>query len=139
MNKTLITVGVIILLVVGWYLFRSAEDMASRTLVVQLEPQNNSGISGTATFTDTAGGAEVVFNLTGTPSGIAQPAHIHLNNCANIGGVKYPLTSPMNGNSVTMLNVGIDQILAELPLSINVHKTSQEASVYVACGNIVAQ
>ena len=151
MNKITIAIAVILVLVAGWYFLKPGENLgqdnqmdqdnqaeAPKTLVVQLEPQNDSGISGTATLTDAAEGSEVVISLAGSPLDILQPAHIHLNNCANIGGVEYPLNFPLNGRSETMLDVSVDEILVNLPLSINVHKSVAEASVYVACGDIVA-
>jgi hypothetical protein len=145
MNKLIIAIVVAIVLVAGWYFLKPAADMeqdngaeAPKSLVVQLQTQNNSGVTGTATFTETAEGSKVVLNVTGSLLDVVQPAHVHLNNCANIGGVKYPLNFPINGYSETMLDASIEEILAGLPLSVNVHKSVAEASVYVACGDIVA-
>ena len=114
-----------------------SEEQVLREVMVNLREQNESGMSGTAVFTETNGRVRVVLNLTGAPQGVVQPAHIHANSCADIGGVKYPLTFPLNGSSETMLEVSLDEILAGLPLAVNVHKSAAEALVYVACGDIV--
>lgn len=109
------------------------------SIQVKLSEQNNSGQSGTAILTETNGKTKVIVNFTGKPSGVAQPAHIHLSSCATIGAVKYPLTNVDKGASQTELNVTMAELLAGLPLSINVHKSAAEASVYVACGDIVTE
>ena len=153
MNKLIIIFGVIIAVGVGWYLWSTGiftqpsgseeetvtqeESIMEERVTVTLSEQNNSGESGVATIIESVGGVLVVLDLIGAPDGIAQPAHVHFESCANIGGVKYPLTSPVNGYSETTLDISMADIQAGLPLSINVHKSDQEASVYVACGNIV--
>ncbi len=114
----------------------TAATSSAKTLQITLNEQNKSGQSGKVVITEVNGKAKVLLNLTGKPSGVAQPAHIHLGSCATIGAVKYPLTSVATGTSQTMLDVSVDQLLAGLPLSINVHKSAAEASVYVACGDI---
>lgn len=107
-----------------------------KTLQIMLSEQNGSGQSGKAVITEVNGKAKVVLNLTGKPSEVAQPAHIHLSTCAAIGSVKYPLTSISKGASQTMLPVSINELIAQLPISINVHKSAAEVSAYVACGDM---
>ncbi|MCH8986716.1 hypothetical protein IIA94_00915 [Patescibacteria group bacterium] len=104
---------------------------------VNLQEQNESGESGTAVITEVGGRIRVVLSLTGAPEDVVQPAHIHMNSCANLGGVEYPLEFPTNGSSETMLEISMAELQAGLPLSVNVHKSPEEAGVYVACGNIV--
>jgi len=112
------------------------EGESPQSIVVALSEQNESGLTGTARLTDRDGSTLVRINLTGAPEGIAQPAHIHANSCADIGEILYPLEFPVNGVSVTTLDVSLDAILAQLPLSLNVHKSVEEISVYVACGDL---
>jgi hypothetical protein len=107
-----------------------------KTFNFDLKEQNNSGQSGHVVITEVDGKAKVIVNLTGKPSGVAQPSHIHVSSCATIGAVKYPLTNVTNGASQTMLPVSIDALLTGLPLSLNVHKSASESNVYVACGDI---
>ena len=74
--------------------------------------------------------------MIGAPQAVAQPAHIHVGTCLDVGAVKYPLTSLVNGMSVTVLAVTLDQLRAEQPLGLNVHKSTAETSVYVSCGDL---
>ncbi|TSC82587.1 MAG: hypothetical protein G01um101420_254 [Parcubacteria group bacterium Gr01-1014_20] len=115
------------------------DSMESKSEVsVTLSTQNASGISGTATISDVDGKAKVVLSLTGAPAEISEPAHIHIGSCAEIGAVKYPLISVLGGVSETILEVSTETLLGSLPLAINVHKSAEEVSVYVACGDLLA-
>jgi hypothetical protein len=105
-------------------------------VVFQLKMQNNSGESGTATLSDENGKTKVVLSIMGMPKDVSQPAHIHTSTCAAIGGVKYPLNFPKNGTSETVIDVSLGSLLAQGPLSLNVHKSAMEISNYVACGNL---
>lgn len=101
-----------------------------------MSEQNNSGEFGTATLTEENDKVKVVLKMTGAPAGVTQPAHIHIGSCPEVGAVKYPLTSPVNGLSETTLDVTLDQLKAAMPLAINVHKSVPEGSVYVSCGDL---
>jgi len=143
MSKNLLILGgIIILVIIGFVVFRSepgpaAPPSSGVKAPVILSEQNNSGQSGSALFTEEGGNAKVMVNLENSPAG-PQPAHIHVGSCATLGDVRYPLTSPENGSSETTLNVSLAQLSSELPLAVNVHKSPAEAQVYVACGDISA-
>jgi len=149
MNKYILIVGIVVLAGIGLYMWSTStvtqapastevnEPKEVNEVVVNLMEQNGSGESGTATITEVEGGVKVVLSLIGAPEGVVQPAHIHVNACADIAGVQYPLEFPTNGSSETMLEVFMNELQAGLPLSVNVHKSAEEASVYVACGDIV--
>jgi len=146
MKNTIIWIVVILVLVAGifWYVNRPAEETpnleekeVSEPVVVVMNAQNNSGLTGVATLTDMNGVTSVELDLTGAPKDIVQPAHIHFGSCAEIGEVAYPLESPVNGVSKTTLNTSLGDILTKLPLAINVHKSSEEAGVYVSCGDLL--
>jgi len=111
---------------------------AQDSLTVSLAAQNNSGESGTAQLTDMGGGkTRVVLALSGAPNGVAQPVHIHEGTCATLNPTpKYPLTNLANGKSETVVDVSMSELLSK-PYAINAHKSAQEVSVYVTCGNIV--
>lgn len=68
----------------------------------------------------------------------AQPAHIHLGSCAELGGIAYPLNAVENSFSQTILNVSIDQLRSQVPLAINTHQSEQELNRYIACADIKA-
>ncbi|MBI2577597.1 MAG: hypothetical protein HYV77_02000 [Candidatus Wildermuthbacteria bacterium] len=147
----IVGLGVLIVVLGGFFLFWGGDsrDTAPNTtqnsptptpqvqsVTIQLSSQNNSGETGTATLTNENGKTKVVLSLNGAPANVTQPAHIHSQPCANIGAVKYPLTSALNGASQTILDIPLSQILSELPLAVNVHKSNAESSVYAACGDI---
>jgi len=141
MNKTIIWVIVIVVIIVGWYFLRGDGESTTpidTAVTVTLAEQNTSGMSGKATLTDSNEGLMVALSLTGAPEDVEQPAHIHINSCADIGGVEYPLNSPVNGESATVLTgVTLDMLRGQLPLSLNVHKSAEEVGIYVACGDIL--
>lgn len=115
----------------------AAVRAATSTLTVTMNPQNNSGESGTATLTQVSGGVQVVLAIKGGPA-TAQPVHIHTGTCADLKGVVYPLTSVTAGASTTVVKgITIDQLLKS-PMAINVHKSASDLATYVSCGNIAA-
>ena len=155
MNRNLlIGVGVVIVLIVGYLLFSNMQQAptpqptttttqetaspsaAPSEISVTLSEQNKSGELGTATLMEVDGKVKVTLKLTGAPTGVAQPAHIHVGACPDVGAVKYPLTSPIDGMSETVLDVTLAQLKSELPLGINVHKSGDEVKVYVSCGDL---
>jgi hypothetical protein len=107
-----------------------------KTITLTFSAQNNSGETGTAVLSDENGQTKVVLSIIGQPADVSQPAHIHFGSCATLGAVKYPLNFPINGTSQTTVNRSLDQLLAELPLAINVHKSASEANIYVSCADI---
>jgi LPXTG-motif cell wall-anchored protein len=109
---------------------------AGNSVTVKVDAQNSSGQSGTATLQDMGNGTtKVTVNISGGSS-VAQPAHIHEGSCAKLDPKpKYPLTSLVNGTSVTIVNQPLSD-LADGTYAINVHKSAAEVSVYVSCGNI---
>ena len=114
----------------------STKSSGPLSFVVGLSAQNNSGETGTVNLLPvSATQTKVEVTVSGAPAG-SQPMHIHLGSCATLGGVKYPLNNLVDGKAETILDVTTNQLVAELPLAINVHKSPQETGVYVACGNI---
>ncbi|TSC75669.1 MAG: putative exported protein [Parcubacteria group bacterium Gr01-1014_30] len=151
MNKTLLWVIIIVAVIVGlWFVFWNKgtkpepvipeleveQPQVGREIIVQLSEQNNSGVSGFAYIQEVEDDLVVALALSGAPENVAQPAHIHRNNCEDIGGVLHPLEFPVNNYSSTNLSLTMDELLSQAPISINVHKSADEAQVYVACGNI---
>lgn len=105
---------------------------------VTLLPVASSGIfqSGDATFEEKDG--KVLINLDVTDIGVAngQPAHIHIGTCPGLGEIVYPLDNVVNGESETILDTTINQIKKQLPLAINIHKSTNEINMYTSCGEI---
>lgn len=112
---------------------------AADPVTVTLNPLNDSGESGTAVLTDLGNGkVRVEVAITGAPAGVVQPMHIHKGTCANLDPKPtYPLTSLTDGKSVTEIEATLTD-LQNGDFAINGHKSAQEASVYVFCGDIPA-
>lgn len=129
---TLVAVGV--LAVVGAGVADAAEPIN-----VVLTPQNNSGESGTATLSEAGAKTKVVVAVNGAPAGVAQPLHVHKGTCAQLDPKPaYGLTTLTGGKSETTIDVALTE-LQKGGFAINGHKSAQEASTYVFCGNIPAQ
>ncbi len=111
------------------------EALASEAVTVELGAVNDSGESGKATLTPVDGQTKVLIELSGAPADVAQPAHIHQGNCANLGGPAYPLEAVENGKSETTIDAKLSDLTAG-DFAINVHKSDKEISTYVACGDI---
>jgi hypothetical protein len=104
--------------------------------MVKLQPQNSSGESGTATLTDEGGKTKVVVTVTGQPAGTPQPMHIHKGTCATLDPKPaYGLPTLIDGKSEATVDVSLRDLQMG-GYAINGHKSAQEASVYVYCGEI---
>jgi hypothetical protein len=124
-----------ILLLAG--LFSNAALALDDTITVKLEAQNNSGQNGTATLTPQGDKTKVAIEIPNAPSGVAQPAHIHLGSCDKLDKApKWNLEAVKGGRSVTVVPVSLETILKD-KTAINVHKSAAEAQIYVSCGNII--
>jgi hypothetical protein len=111
------------------------DDAGSGDVTVDLSAQNESGESGTATFTQEGEKTKVVVDLSNAPSD-PQPAHIHAGTCAELNPQpEYPLTNVEDGKSETTVDAPLSELQAE-DYAVNVHKSEAEADVYVACGDI---
>ena len=126
-------------IVVVALLLMSASIVSAADLKVELKAQNNSGENGTATLSDAgAGKTKVSINVTGAPA-TAQPLHIHKGTCAKMDPKPaHALPNLTAGKSETTINVAMGDLQKE-PHAINGHKSAQEASVYVFCGEIPAK
>lgn len=111
---------------------------AAEPITVQLTPLNNSGESGTAVLTDAGAKTKVVVQIKGAPAGVGQPLHVHKGTCAQLDAKPaYGLTTLTGGKSETTIDVPIGDL--RKGYAINGHKSAQEASTYVFCGNIPSQ
>ncbi len=132
MRTSAIAVAAIVGLAVSQGTFAKAAD---QTASVTMKAQSGSGEDGTATLTQSGSDLTVtisVQNATTTP----EPAHIHTGSCANLGGVKYPLTNVVSGKSTTTLKGVTLASLQTGGFAINVHKSTSDLGTYVSCGDI---
>ena len=106
---------------------------------VTLNPQNNSGESGSATLTDSGDGKTKVSVQVNGQTGGPQPMHIHKGTCAQLDPAPaYGLPALTDGKSEATVNVSLGD-LQKADYAINGHKSPQEAATYVFCGEIPKQ
>src|SRR5215204_2694635 len=114
-----------------------AEDaLEGAEITLDLDEQNDSGITGTAKLSPTSDGkVEVEIELDGSDGG-PHPAHIHRGSCADLDpNPAFPLEDVVDGESDTTVEID----LADLTLdeyAVNVHESPENASVYVACADV---
>lgn len=108
---------------------------ADQTATITMKAQNGSGEDGTATLTQSGADLTVTISIPSGPT-TPQPAHIHTGSCADLGGVKYPLTNVVSGKSTTTLK-GVSLASVQTGgFAINVHKSASDLGTYVSCGDI---
>jgi hypothetical protein len=104
-------------------------------VTVDLAAQNNSGQSGTATLTAEGETTHVVVDVSDAVSD-SEPAHIHRGTCADLDPAPaFGLPNVEDGRSEATVDVTLDE-LESGDYAINVHKSNDEADVYVSCGDI---
>ena len=102
---------------------------------ITLTTLNDSGVTGTVSFTDLRGrtGVEVSVEPAGN---LDMPAHIHPGTCDNLTPQpKYPLENVRNGVSKTVVPAPIDELFAG-GLAVNIHKSNDDLKTYTACVDI---
>jgi hypothetical protein len=115
----------------------SAPGIALNQAILQFEAQNDSGITGGAILTELEGGdTAVTIGVVAVGFAEPMPAHVHEGTCDDLDPTpKYPLNDVATGASNTVIEVGLDELLAT-PHAVNIHKSAAEADVYVACAEI---
>ncbi len=127
-----------------------AQDSGTQT--IQLTPSQDSGVTGTATLTDTGGGVQVAVQVQGAPAG-EHPAHIHAGaTCADDrAGQGAPVEFPLNnvvvdntgsGSSTTVVSGATVAGLfsGDQARYVNVHALPEGEGVPpgIACGDLVS-
>jgi hypothetical protein len=113
----------------------AASASSNLTKVYNIKHTGTSSQSGTITFQAMGSETKVIINITKELASADEPAHIHVGGCKNPGAVKFPLTNVVHGYSVTILNMPISEATVA-GMSVNIHKSTQQLNIYVACGNI---
>jgi hypothetical protein len=123
--------------VLGLLLGVTSLAFAADSATTKLSAQNSSGETGTATLTKAGDNqTKVVLEVKGGPAGVSQPVHIHKGTCDKLDPKPaYPLSPVVNGKSESTVNASLDS-LEKGGYAINGHKSAQEASTYVFCGDI---
>ena len=117
----------------------SEEALEDVGITLDLDEQNDSGITGTATLSPTSDGqVEVEIELDGSEGG-PHPAHIHQGSCADLDpNPAFPLEDVVDGRSKTTVEVDVADLSAD-EYAINVHESPENAANYVACGDVRSQ
>ncbi|MBI2013642.1 MAG: CHRD domain-containing protein [Candidatus Colwellbacteria bacterium] len=151
MNKFVVIAAVVILALVGWWIWSQGGapttpgteetsqngEVTGESATIQLAQSNFSGVSGAATLIESGNNLVVMIETSGAPGGVAQPAHIHAGTCSELGGIVYELAPVLDGSSEIQLSgVSLSDLAEQMPLAINVHKSAEEIGVNVACGDI---
>lgn len=120
--------------------FTATAAASPDSVTIKMVALNGSGENGTATLTQVDGGLQVVVSLTNAPKDTPQPTHIHVGNCGNINKApEYPLTNTVNGKGTsTVPGVKLSDLM-KAKYAVNVHKSADEITTYVSCGNINAK
>ncbi len=122
----------------------------SATQTLELTPSRDSGVSGTATLTETNDGVEVTLDMQGLPKdGAEHLAHIHEgatcedDRADNGGPVKFPLTNVVaegdTGTSTMTVDTSFDELFSGDPYYVNVHAEQNDPDAVppgVACADV---
>jgi hypothetical protein len=104
--------------------------------VLNLEPQNDSGVTGTVTLTprgDERTEVTVEVEAAGYPS---MPAHIHPGTCDDmVPQPKYPLENVVDGSSTTQIPASLAELLSDT-VAINLHASNTRMELSTACVNL---
>ena len=106
-------------------------------IVVYLSPDQGEGQIGSATLMSDGSTTTVDIDVDPT-TGEAQPIHIHVGKCDDVGSVVHALQNVVNGVSTTVLDRSLDEILAG-DMLINVHASYADASNYTASGQLPSE
>lgn len=123
----LITIAAMVVMACG------SAAIPPRTITFQT--MNDSGVTGTVSFTDVSGKTrvEVTVDAGDNPD---MPAHIHPGACGNITPQpKFPLENARSGSSKTVVPASIDDLFAG-NLAVNLHKSNNDFKTHTACVDI---
>jgi len=134
-----IWIVIVLLIVAALVIYFFSLEPAQSQQTVTLNMQNDSGQNGVAELREEDGKVIVEIAVAPGVEGVEQPTHIHSGSCDDLGGIEYPLTILTNGVSTTTLDVNMTDLLSQLPLAINGHKSAEEIGTYITCGELTAK
>lgn len=142
-KKLLLPVAAILVIIIAviFISFRPKQAIPQQSQVVKnfsvvLNQQGNSGESGLATFEEKNGKTIVRIKVVNAPLDVPQPAHLHNGTCKEPISELFDIENVINGESETVLDVSLDELLKETPFVLNIHKSLDEDEVYTSCGTI---
>ncbi len=107
----------------------------SGEVVVVLNPENNSGQSGTVVLTPDGNKTRVAIRLLNYIPSAVQPAYIYEGRCASLGKARHVLNNVAFGGSYTIISISLDQLKAEPELAVAI-SSPQPVNQISSCGNI---
>jgi|GEM_PF-6742984 len=116
--------------------FRKTQTEGDRLFIFSLLERNNSGEGGVAVLEEVGGRTKLTIDLLGGPVDTSQPARILLGNCQDKGRIMYNLNPIINGGSETIIDLTIDELTSDLPVSISVYAESGNPETETACGEM---
>lgn len=128
-------IRILALLVIAVTALAACTSDASPTRTISLRTLNDSGVSGTVSFSDVRDrtGVEIKVDPGGNPD---MPAHIHPGTCENLTPQpKFPLENIQNGVSRTVVPASMKDLFAG-NLAVNIHKSNDDLKSYTACVDI---
>jgi hypothetical protein len=127
--------GFFAIIVIGVLVLAACVAPTSAPRTITLRTLNDSGVTGTVSFSDLGGKTGVEVHL--IPAGnLDMPAHIHPGTCDNLTPQpKFPLENVKDGVSKTVVPVSIDELFAG-NLAVNIHKSNDDLKTYTACVDI---
>lgn len=117
-------------------LTEAQDALEDAAISLDLEEQNDSGISGTVELSPTSEGqVEVEIELTGS-DGAPRPADIHRGSCADLESEPaFPLEEVVDGRSQTEVDASTSDLTAS-EYAVDVHESSENADANVACADV---
>ncbi|TXH60669.1 MAG: hypothetical protein E6Q89_00500 [Bacteroidia bacterium] len=144
-KKVLIPVALISILIVAVIFLMSKPNKPAKipeqqaevkSFSVVLNQQNNSGESGLATFEEKNGKTIVRIKVVNAPLDTPQPAHLHKGTCKEPISELFDIEDVVNGESETVIDQSLENLLKETPFVLNIHKSLDEDEIYTSCGTI---
>jgi hypothetical protein len=102
---------------------------------IWLEAPTGDFQTGWATLFEENGNLKVDITVT-PPEAVAQPAHIHLGTCDNLGVVVHSLENIIGGHSLTDIPDSSIEDVATGGMAINLHLSFSNFALFTACGEI---
>ena len=133
-KKTLIIIFIIILVIIIAGLIYWL-TLLKEPLTITLVEFNNSRQSGSAVLIPEEKQTRILVNLANARG--EQPVYISSGTCLKPFEVKYNLAPLINGQSETMLNLPLKDLLKQLPLAIIIYSPAQILERQTACGDII--
>ncbi|HEY8298796.1 MAG TPA: hypothetical protein VIG32_12335 [Candidatus Baltobacteraceae bacterium] len=111
-------------------------EMATKTLNINMGPQNGSKQNGTAMVKNVGGKLMVKVAVFNEPKGASEMAHIHAGTCAKLNPKPWkPLSNVVNGTSMSTISGVTLKQLEDGHYAINVHD-AKNPKRYVSCGDL---